>query len=348
MSTTTTSNVSASSAHAEESKTSAIAFSDRVALRTKVAAGTGEAVINIGINIPKNFSFLIYNIVLGVTPTLLGIALFIPRIWDAFLDPLMGAISDNTRSRFGRRRPYMLMGGVMTAAGIGLLCVFPRGMHEVLPGQIWGIDRSDLFYAGYLMAVSMVFYTFMTVFAVPYGALTMEITRDYSERTRVMSFRTLFTYASGLLIGWLYAIAEADWDLLTDPTTGEPDPIRGSYAIGALLVVVVLVCALVPTLLVCEPKQAVTARPRTPVLRGLAITLKGRAFLLCVGPRLAATGGCALRMARTRAGNYRISWEIARTGSSESRTLIYSDSFSTARRFSSRAACCSTRFSFRG
>ena len=199
-----------------------------VPLGTKVAAGAGEAVINVGINLPKNFAFPIYNLILGVNPTLLGIALFIPRIWDAVLDPLMGSISDNTRSRWGRRKPYMLAGGLLTALAVGLLCFFPRGMHERLgEGVMFGFSHGDLFYAGYLMVMSMLFYTVMTVFAVPYGALTMELTSDYADRTRVMSFRTFFTYGSGLLIGWLYAIASADWAILKDPVTGQPDRSAG-------------------------------------------------------------------------------------------------------------------------
>ena len=255
-----------------------------VPLGTKVAAGAGEAVINVGINLPKNFAFPIYNLILGVNPTLLGIALFIPRIWDAVLDPLMGSISDNTRSRWGRRKPYMLAGGLLTALAVGLLCFFPRGMHERLgEGVMFGFSHGDLFYAGYLMVMSMLFYTVMTVFAVPYGALTMELTSDYADRTRVMSFRTFFTYGSGLLIGWLYAIASADWAILKDPVTGQPDPIRGSYAVGVLLIVVLLVCSMLPTLFVREPVNVRTQQqPKIPVLRGLAETLRSRAFLLVV------------------------------------------------------------------
>ena len=260
-----------------------------VPLPVKVAAGTGEACINIGVNIPKNLLFPVYNIVLGVNPTLLGIALFVPRLWDAVLDPLMGSISDNSRGRFGRRRPYMLVGGLLTALAIGLLCVFPR--PETVKG--WVGDASvgwfefgwdDAFYAVYLMVVSMLFYACLTVFAVPYGALTMEMTRDYDERTRVMSFRTLFTYVSGLLIGWLYAIAQADWDILKRPGTDEIDPVRGTYAVGILLVVVILVCALLPTLFVREPHRtaASNAKPKINVWEGLKESLRSKPFLLII------------------------------------------------------------------
>lgn len=272
-----------------------VAPGDRVPLGVKVAAGSGEAAINLGINLPKQFAFPIFNLVLGVSPTLLGIALFVPRLWDALIDPLMGSISDNTRSRWGRRRPYMLVGGVLSALCILLLCVFPRGMAETTWGpEVWslnvlgwdlGATKSDFFYAGYLMVMSMVFYTALTIFAVPYGALTMELTSDYEERTRVMSFRTLFTYISGLLLGWLYAIAE--WDIFKD-ADGNPDAIKGSYAVGLTLMVVILVAVLVPTLFVRERRNpgAVTAakpaEPKIGLLAGLRETLGSGTFLLII------------------------------------------------------------------
>ena len=267
----------------------------RVPLGTKLAAGSGEAAINIGINLPKSFAFPVYNLVLGVSPTLLGIALFVPRLWDAVIDPVMGNISDNSRSRFGRRRPYMLVGAVAAALCIALLCIFPRGLNQGAWGEtvlkFAGIaaPRGDWLYAGYLMLMSIIFYTALTIFAVPYGALTMELTGDYEERTRVMSFRTLFTYLSGFLTAWLYAIAE--WDVFKD-ADGNKDVIKGSYAVGVLLVVVMLVVMLAPTLFVKEPKRTSGRRPAeaTPQVvgngigfwPGLKSTLRQPAFLMIV------------------------------------------------------------------
>ena len=267
----------------------------RVPLPVKIAAGSGEACINIGVNIPKNLLFTVYNIVLGVSPTLLGIALFIPRLWDAVLDPLMGSISDNARNRFGRRRPFMLVGGLLTAVLIGLLCVFPRpawviGFVGDANASLLGFTASfgwdEVFYASWLMVVSMLFYAALTVFAVPYGALTMEMTGDYAERTRVMSFRTLFTYLSGLLMGWMYPfIRGVDWAFLQDPVTGELDPIKSTWVVGAFLVALILVCSLLPTLFVREPTRtaASNAAPKINVIDGLKESLRSRAFLLIIG-----------------------------------------------------------------
>ena len=265
----------------------------RVPLPTKVAAGAGEAAINIGINLPKNFAFPIYNLALGVSPTLLGVALLVPRLWDALIDPVMGSISDNTKSRWGRRRPYMLVGSILSAACIFLLCFIPRGLNTSAWGSvplsfIITAPRGDWLYAGYLMLTSIIFYTALTIFSVPYGALTMELTSDYRERTRVMSWRTFFTYLSGFLTAWLYAIAE--WDIFKD-AAGNKDVIRGTQAVGILLLVVLLVVTLAPTLLVREKKAEIEATKKdaeqTP-LKGPGFwaefkeTLSQPAFLMIV------------------------------------------------------------------
>lgn len=254
---------------------------DRLPVRTKLAAGVGEAASNIGINLPKNFAFPIYNLVLGVNPTLLGIALMIPRLWDAITDPLVGALSDNTRSRWGRRRPWMLAGGLLSALGILLLCVFPRDVSAWVGEGVWlGYTRIDWFYAAYLCAMSMLFYTALTLFSVPYGALTMELTSDYHERTRVMTFRTFFTYASGMLIGWLFAISKLD--VFKDPVTGEQDTVKGAYAVGLLVAAILIVATLTPTLFLRERVAASASKPKIPILKGLASTLRVRGFLLII------------------------------------------------------------------
>ena len=103
-------------------------------------------------------------------------ALFLNRLFDAASDPLFGWLSDNTRSRFGRRRPYILVGS--TLAGLGLPLLF-----FVKPG--W----SDMGYFWFMLASSAVFIPVMSCFYMPYQSLGAELTPDYHERTSVFSFR---------------------------------------------------------------------------------------------------------------------------------------------------------------
>src|SRR5688572_21210248 len=108
---------------------------------------------------------------LGVDPVKLGLALAVPRIWEAFIDPLMGTVSDNFRSRWGRRRPFIVAG----AAAMALIY-----------GLVWMVSPawSESTKLAYFTGVSVLFFTAYTVFSVPYASLTYEITPDYHERTR--------------------------------------------------------------------------------------------------------------------------------------------------------------------
>ena len=270
----------------------------RVPLATKLAAGSGEGAINIGVNIPANFSFLVYNLGLAVSPTLLGVALFLPRLWDAVIDPVMGSVSDNSTSRFGRRKPFMLIGALLSIAGIFAICYVPGGIDDRSWARTtWGptldvgfatldlhVPLRDWAYAGFLTLVCVVFYTCLTVFAVPYGALTMELTSDYEERTRVMSFRTLFTYLSGLLMAWLYPIVKS-----------AEDTRQGAVIVGGILAVLLAVVMLAPTFLVPERTGraaagaglgagAVDVRrgPKVGLWKGVATTLRQPILLMIV------------------------------------------------------------------
>ena len=90
---------------------------DRVPLRTKISYGAGGSVDMWGHWLYPNLAYPVFNIFLGLSPQLVGLALMLIRIVDAISDPFFGWLSDNTRTRFGRRRPFILVGGVL--AGVG-------------------------------------------------------------------------------------------------------------------------------------------------------------------------------------------------------------------------------------
>ena len=121
---------------------------------------------------------IILNLGLGMNPALVGLLGALPRLTDAITDPLMGYISDNTSSRWGRRRPYIFVGAIFACIVFIILWQLPVGMSEI-------------FYFWYFLIGSFVFYLGYTIFATPWVALGYELTPDYHERTRLMGVQKL-------------------------------------------------------------------------------------------------------------------------------------------------------------
>lgn len=143
----------------------------------------------------KAMAVPVYQMILGVNPTMLGFVLALPRLWDAFIDPLVGNWSDNARTRFGRRRPFIAVGAITMALAYGL---------------IWMVspDWSEKTKLGWLLGTSVIFYTCYAFFSVPYQSLTYEMSPDYDERTQVMG-HTSFWYKTGeLFYQWMIPLAQ--------------------------------------------------------------------------------------------------------------------------------------------
>jgi GPH family glycoside/pentoside/hexuronide:cation symporter len=127
--------------------------------------------------------------VLGISAGIAGSALFAVRLYDLFADPVMGIVSDRTRSRMGRRRPWMLLGGLVTSAGCIALFNAPTAVlaagHSAL--ITWSVIALVAYFTGYSM------------FNVPYLAMPAEMTESYHGRTWLMSARVFFVSVSSLL-----------------------------------------------------------------------------------------------------------------------------------------------------
>ncbi len=113
--------------------------------------------------------------VLGIAPAAMGMIFFVSRIWDAFSDPLVGFLSDRTRTRLGRRRPWMLAGALPVGVVFFWMWTPPALGPETLP-----------FWMG---AMVVLFYTATTVFGMPHDSLGAELSTDYHDRTRVFAVR---------------------------------------------------------------------------------------------------------------------------------------------------------------
>ena len=156
---------------------------DRLPVISKISYGLGTSIDMWGLWLYPAVAFAVFNIYLGVAPWLVGLALTLIRIYDAVADPIAGWISDNFRSKHGRRRPFILFAGV--ASGIGLPCLF-------LVSPTWAshnfLGLSVVFW--FMIVSSLIYIPLMALYTVPFNSLGAEMTPDYQERTSVMTFRS--------------------------------------------------------------------------------------------------------------------------------------------------------------
>ncbi|MGD0597024.1 MAG: MFS transporter [Sedimentisphaerales bacterium] len=164
--------------------------SDRVPFWEKLVLGIGgfpSLFGYIGIN---TVARTVYVMILGVNPFLVGLALFIPRFTDGFLDPLMGKISDNFHSKWGRRKPFIIIGAVLMGIVFGLTWMVPESWSE--PAKL-----------AYFIVMQLIFFACYSMFSVPYTALTYEMTPDYNERNSVMAYNAFFHKVAEFFYEWI-------------------------------------------------------------------------------------------------------------------------------------------------
>jgi len=123
---------------------------------------------------------------IGIAPALAGSLVFVAKIYDGVTDPLMGIISDRTNSRWGRRRPYLLLGGVLAA--ISVVGLFSVHLVHSVPTEIW------------VLTMLLLAATAYTIFNVPYMSMPAEMVQDPYERSKLMSFRVAWI-AVGTFVG---------------------------------------------------------------------------------------------------------------------------------------------------
>ena len=168
-----------------------------VSFNTKFSYSVGQTAEGVKNSALSMFVLFFYNQVLGLPATLAGLALFIALLFDAITDPLAGSISDNWRSRMGRRHPFMYASALPLAIMFYLLFVPPDGLST------WGLFA-------WLTVFIVLTRAAMTLYHVPHIALGAELSDDYEERTRIVSMRYFLSFVGWLLayylgFGWFFA-----------------------------------------------------------------------------------------------------------------------------------------------
>ncbi|MGG6296616.1 MFS transporter [Leptolyngbya sp. AN02str] len=258
-----------------ESADSSAHLSEKLSLPTKLAFGAGDLGPAITANILVVFLLIFFTNVAGIDPGLAGSILLVGKLWDAVNDPLVGALSDRTKSRLGRRLPWMIWGGIPFGIFFFLQWIVPRFSDNPTTNQ-WG-----LFW--YYVIVSILFNNFYTMVNLPYTALTPELTRDYDERTRLNSYRFAFSIGGSILS---LVLALVIFRLVTDASQHYLW-IGGVCAVMSVLPIYWCVLGVYKRVVRLERdrQEVLAANPveSIPYLQQLKIAFTNRPFLYVIG-----------------------------------------------------------------
>jgi GPH family glycoside/pentoside/hexuronide:cation symporter len=255
---------------------------DRIKLTHKVAYGAGAFVNNL-LAAASGGMMIVLNLGLGMNPALVGLLGALPRLTDAFTDPLMGYISDNTRTRWGRRRPYIFVGAIAAGLIFALLWQMPGG-------------RSETFYFVWFLAGSILFYMGYTVFATPWVALGYELTPDYHERTRLMGTQNFTGQLAYVVSPWFLWIMNSGKFF--------PDQVSGAAGLAVIVALVAIGFGILPAIVLRERMKDVAAAEgeaggvrrgfkinMAEFFRGFGLTMSNKPFLkLCLATFMVFNG----------------------------------------------------------
>jgi len=240
----------------------ATATADRVPRSQKIAYGLGAVVTIVAVNSVVQLTSLVYIVGLGISAIWIGYAQAFPRLWDAFVDPFLGNMSDNCRSRWGRRIPFLVVGGVLIGIAFWLLWAVPR-------------DGSKEGMFAYFVVASFFFYTVVPIYAIPHGALGLEMTDDYHEKTSIFAYASFTGNIGALTLPWVYFLANR-------PLFGG-DTVAGIKWV-CLGMSVILTAAAMTCALVCKEgrlRQA-SMQARVPIVESFKATYRNGTFVRLV------------------------------------------------------------------
>jgi GPH family glycoside/pentoside/hexuronide:cation symporter len=250
---------------------------DGIPLRQKSAYAVGMLVNNLQAAALPAMA-VILNLGLGMNPVLVGLLAAIPRAFDAVTDPMVGYVSDNTRTRWGRRRPYIFAGAILSGLVFALMWQLPEGASETF--TFWTF-----------LGASLLFFLTYTFYATPFVAFGYEMTADYHERTRLHTFANTVGQLVWLGVPWFYAIM-ANERLFRDTA-------HGARTLAIAVGVTVAVLGIVPAV-VCRERPVPPSTTRTAhglvvdtvrFLKGIAVTFRCAPFVkICAATFLVFNG----------------------------------------------------------
>jgi len=254
----------------------------RVPFGQKAAFGAGHLINNLIPGILGVFVVILKSADgFGMDTVLAGLIVGIPRLFDAITDPVMGYVSDNTSSKYGRRRPYIFIGALLS------------GLIFAILWQVHG-DNSEMYNFWYLLIFSILLIFGNTIFSTPLIALGYEMTSDYQERTRLMSFANTIGQVAWMLVPFLYV-------LIPDDTLFETQP-QGVRTVALIAGIVIIILGVLPAIFCrgidaskMEGREEITLKSvfgsMGKIFKGIKQVLKNKPFAkLCLATFLVFNG----------------------------------------------------------
>ncbi|MCP4196920.1 MAG: MFS transporter [Proteobacteria bacterium] len=244
-----------------------ITQSKKLSSTTKLIYGGGELLnaTSTVIILMLYLKFLIDTV--GLSPMMAGVCLVSGKLWDAFSDPLIGAISDRTHSRFGRRRIYFLLFSVPASVAFAAMWI------KMDTAALW---TQVVYYA----AIYVAFKTLATALNVPYQALGPELTDDYDDRTSLITFRMAFAISGAIAAGVVPNIIVERFAQSDQPEAG--------YLLVAAIFGAFYVVSWILIFLKVEERSTPRSRPKLSFFRALGLTMQSRSFRMLIGMYLCA------------------------------------------------------------
>jgi GPH family glycoside/pentoside/hexuronide:cation symporter len=258
-----------------------------LSLRQKLAYASGVFLDQAGLHSVNALAMPVYNVVLGMNPAYIGYALASFRLWDAMLDPLIGYITDGWKSRWGRRKPFMLVGAIL--CGI----IFPL---------VWiaSTSWSEGAMLAYFVVLNLMYFSALAVYGIPYQALGFELTPDYNERTSLYTIRGWVSYAGFMGMGWIFPLSQSGWF---------GSPIQGVHMVTAIVGCFFMLTALVPVIFLNErfvalPQSSTSAPAKLSLVATVTDALRNSAYrklviascLMIIGPSVVSSLGLYLNI----------------------------------------------------
>jgi len=246
----------------------------KLPVRLKLAYGLGSVAFGVKDNGFQTILLIFYNQVVGMPAALVGLAIMIALAVDAIMDPIIGEWSDNLRTRWGRRHPLMYASAI------------PLGVSYLLLWNPPHLSQGGLFV--YLVGVSIVVRTFISLYEAPSQALAPELTTDYAERTALAGYRSAFQWMGGLV---MYALAFQVF-LRPDAThpVGQLNPV--GYAHYGLAAAIFMAVTILLSALGTHSRIKTFVRPPErsrslgEILSEVRDSLSNRSYLMILGSNL--------------------------------------------------------------